>query len=151
MSTAIGIIGLVLGAIGTGVQFIGAQRAAKASKRAEAARKQQAHLDHLRARRKNIREALKARADTLSVASNQGALHTTPVQGALFQTASRRNQANLSSRQNETLGNTVFDANAQIASAQGLQSFGSGLVSLGGSIGGIQSSPFFSSPSTQTA
>ncbi len=143
IGTLIALGGLAIGGVGTVVQMGGIKKAAKASKRAEAARKQMANLQHLRERRENIRKALFARAETTSNASNQGAIASSSFSGSLFQTTASLGRANVASRQNQELGNTVFAANSDIASGRSQASFGSGLQGFGESLFKISSSPFF--------
>ncbi len=142
----IALIGLGIGIIGAGVQFVGQKKIAKASKKANAARKQMAHLESLRERRKNIKLALAARADTVSNASSQGALASSSATGSLFQTTSALGRANVASRQNAELSNKVFSAHDDEAAGGLLASFGTGLQNAGQSLFNISSSPFFNKP-----
>ncbi len=127
-----GGIGTALGLAGTGFQVIGQFKAQAAAKRAEALREQQMKLDATRQRRQIIREAIVARGQAVSNASNQGALGGSGIQGGIAQITNRANQAIVGVNQNEKIGSQIFDANADIASGQTISSIGSGLSSLGG-------------------
>lgn len=126
---------VALTAIGGVVQAFGAMKQASASKKAEKARQRMMQLEAMRKRREIIREAVVARSVALSNATSQGASGGSGLQGGIAQITSQQNRNTLASFQDETLGNQVFKANKQYASAGGMIAFGSGLSSLGSAFG----------------
>ena len=146
LGTAIALAGLALGAIGTHIQIEGQKKTSAASIRAEAARKQIANLETLRNRRQRIKEALFARSESISTASNQGAIASSSLQASLFQTTSQLGRNLSAGAQNQFLGNTIFDEQANIASGRALFAGGAGLQGFGTSLFNASSSPFFNQP-----
>jgi hypothetical protein len=128
MSAIATVLGSVLG-------FIGQSKQAKAAKKAERARKRQMELDAMRKRRESIRQAQVARAEAESSAVSQGAGAGSGLAGGLAQITSQQNQNLQYSFQDQQLGERVFKANAQYASAGTLIGIGSGISSLGGAFG----------------
>lgn len=124
-------IGLAISAIGLGVQVDAAGDAAKAQQKAEAARKKQMELDALRRRREAIREAIAARSLALSNATAQGAAEGSGLLGGYAQIAGQAGRNILATNQNVELGNQIYDANSQYASAQSRSSIGGGMVDIG--------------------
>jgi len=143
MPQALPILGLVVGAAGTYLQYAGQKKAAAASARAERLREQQSNLEIVRARRQRIREAIVARANSLSNLSDQGAVGSSAQAGAFSQITSNlgRNISGLA--QNKFISGGIFAANRAYAAGQATASFGSGLASFGGSLRSLSSSPFF--------
>lgn len=128
------IASLALGAIGTGVQVVGAQKQVEAQKKAERERKRAMELD---ARRKNLeilRNQQKARALALTAANAQGASFGSTLEGAYGQISGQTNTNAAGVFQNLEIGRNIFDANMDLASAQGISSLGQGFSSLGSSL-----------------
>lgn len=134
VETIIAGIGLVLGAVGTGVQVKAANDASEASKRAENLREQQMNLEAARQRRQVVRNALKARSMALNSATNQGASRGSGLQGGYGQIGSEAGGNILGINQGTAIGAGIFETNRDAAGAAALASFGQGLGSLGGAL-----------------
>lgn len=124
MALAVTAIGGILGAVG-------AMQQAKASAKAEDARKRQMQLDAIRKRREVVRESVRARSMALSSASSQGAAEGSGLQGGYGKIAGAANRNMSSITQDEALGDKVFDANKAYAKAGGLMALGQGVSSFG--------------------
>jgi hypothetical protein len=128
-------IGLVLSAIGTGVQVASSIEASQASQRAEQLRKQQMQLDIARKKREAIRQAQFATARGQAAAVSQGAsLSDSSVIGASSTAKSAGSENLVALTQNEALGSQMFDANAKMSEANGIGAIGSGMSSWGSSL-----------------
>lgn len=136
LSTIIGAVGLGIGAAGTVVQYNAQRTAAAAQQRQERIRERQMELQATRQRRDAIRQSMRARSIALTTASDQGAGSGSGIAGGLGQIAAQGNSNLQGINQGVELGAEMFSTNRQIAGAQTLASFGSGLSSLGGSIYG---------------
>lgn len=134
LETIIGVIGLGLGAVGTGVQMVAASKAEKAQKRAETLRENQMKLEASRTRRQQVREMLAARGAALTAAESQGAGEGSGVAGGLAQVQNTGGSAINATNQNQAISSNIFSANRQYASAQTLSSIGGGIGSLGGAL-----------------
>ncbi len=134
-STIIAAIGLGLSAAGGAVQYMGQRKAASAQKKQEKIRKQQMNLDLMRQRREALRKMLVARALGVSNAASQGAVASdSAVQGGIAQAVGSANIAATDINQNGQLGVSMFKANAQEASGNGIASMGSAIGSWGSSM-----------------
>lgn len=134
----------VISAIGLGLSIFGAvqqskaqKKAAKASARAEQARRRQASFEAIQARRKAIRERQLARAESIANAVSQGVnLESSPVQGGqsgIIAAAARNIRAVNVGEQNR---NTIFSANQSVAQAQSQSATAQGISSIGSNIFG---------------
>lgn len=128
------LAGLVLGAVGMGLQVYGQTQQTKALRSAEAARNTQMNLDVLRQRRDVARNAMMARATALASATNQGAQFGSGLQGGYGQIAGRAGNQDLSATQSQQLGQQTFNAHQKYYNASVFTDIGSGLYSLGGSM-----------------
>lgn len=131
-SSIIAGVGLAAGLAGTAVQYVGQKQAQKGAEKAERLREAQMNLDNQRSRRQIIRQAVSARAASLSGATAQGAQDSSGLVGGQQQITSEAGQSILSNRQNQQLGQGMFSANRQISAGNSLASAGSGISSLGG-------------------
>lgn len=134
LSTIIGAVGLGLSAVGTFTQMQAAKKQEAASRRAEALREKQMQLETARQRRGVIRQALRARSAGLIAGSEQGASAGSGVAGALGGVTSQATSNLQGLNQSMELGQGMFKANADMAGAASMASFGAGLGSLGGAI-----------------
>lgn len=134
VSTVIAGVGLAIGAAGTVAQVQAAGEQAEASKKAEAARQRAMNLDARRRQLATIREGIVARGTALSNASNQGSQFGSGLAGGMAQISGQTNTNLAGIEQNRQLGNQVFSANRQAASASSASAFGGGLASLGGTL-----------------
>ncbi len=141
--TLIALGGLAIGGVGAAVQFVGSKKMTAASRRAEAARKKIANLEHLRNRRDNIKAAMVARAEATSNASDQGAIASSSFAGALFANTSALGRATQFSQRGQQLGLDVFAANDAFSRGQETKFTGGGLLDAGKSLFDVSSSPFF--------
>lgn len=126
--------GLIIGAVGLGLQVYGQVQQGKAMKEAEANRKKQMNLDALRQRRDIARNATMARSQALAAATNQGAAGGSGLQGGYGQIAGRTGGQTVAVNQNQQIGNNIFNANMKAYNASVFTDIGSGLYSLGGSM-----------------
>lgn len=117
-----------------GVQVHGSIQAEKANEKAERARQQSVELDSRRRTRQIIREAQVARANALSNATNQGAAQGSALPGAYAQISGQEATAITGVEQNKELGDRIFAANREAASAATTQAIGGGLQTIGGAI-----------------
>lgn len=140
-SIAIGL-GLAASVAGAGYsaykQNQASKAAEKASIKAENARQQQNQLDAARRRRQAFRESLLARSQAVSAGANQGALMGSGVAGGIAQATATGFQNQQTINSSQTLGNQVFSANRQFASATAMgqqgAAWGGALTSLGGAL-----------------
>lgn len=137
---ATGLSGLA-GALGTAatvagtVMQAGAQKdIAEEQKRQESIREVQMQVDANRQRRGIIRQAMVARAESLSSATAQGAGSSSGLAGGIAQVTAERGSNLTGVNQAEQSGAAMFASNRNIASAQSRAAFGSGLSSLGGAL-----------------
>jgi hypothetical protein len=105
----------------------------EAAQKAEDTRKKMMNLNAARERREVIRKATAARAEALATGVSQGAQFGSGLQGGFGQIAGEANTGLLASKQNQILGNQMFDYNKQQAQGNMLTSLGSGMQSLGNS------------------
>lgn len=117
-------------AVGVGVQVKAGRDQAKASKRAEGLRKRQADLESNRNKRKSIRESLVARSTALSGAVAQGAQGGSGLQGGYAQITQQLGNNILGVNQGSEIGAGIFQANSDVATAQGKAALGSGISSI---------------------
>lgn len=134
IETIIGLVGLGLGAVGTAVQVVGQNKAAKAQQKAETLRENQMNLEAARTRRQQVREMLAARGAALTAGANQGTGEGSGIAGGLAQVQQTAGAATVATNQNQNIGAGIFSANRAYASAQTMSSFGSGISSLGGAL-----------------
>lgn len=141
-------IALAGSVIGTGMQVLGASKAAEANKQIAQLEMQQAEqqkkameLDARRRQLQQIRQAQQARSMALTAATAQGATQSSGLEGAYGQISGGVGTNLLGINQNLEIGRTLFGLSSQIdqqkmslADAQSLSAFGSGLTSLGGSV-----------------
>lgn len=157
--TAIGVGGLVTGAVGTGVQMVGQRKASKASERAENLREQQMQLDYQRRQRETIRRQMVANAMAVARGTSQGVnLESSAIPGAIAEQAGTAGRDMLYNTQSADIGVGLFNANADIAAGQSLAATGQGIGKLGSSlvsnsqmIGQIGNSLFDSTGGWQTS
>lgn len=133
MAAAVTIIGGVL-------SFIGQQQQAAAMAKAEKARETQMNLDAMRKKRAALRESLIARQVALNNATNQGAAAGSGLPGGYGQIQGIAGQNIQGINQDQQLGQQIFAANRQYASAGMLTGFGSMLGDMSGAIGRISGS-----------
>lgn len=128
LEVAIAAVGVGLAGYGAYQQFQGQKAATAASVNAENLRKKQMNLEAERQRRQAIREGVVSRGQAVNNAANQGAEQSSALQGGVAQTTAQAATNITSINQSETIGNAIFDANADLAKAQGQiamgQSFG---------------------------
>lgn len=110
------------------------QDASAASRRAEEARAQQSALEFARKNREIIRQSLIARANASSSAANQGANYGSGIQGAFAAFGGQEAAAVNTNQRAFDIGQDIFAANADYASAQGRAAEGRGMSSLGGAL-----------------
>lgn len=137
----------LVGAIGAGLSLVGNFMSAsaqqrmvneqtQASMRAENAREQQMQLEASRQRRSAIREAILARATSLSVGVAQGAQHGSGVAAGMGQAIAMGQEQQQQTTSAEILGGRVFAANRDFFRAtqrgQRGMALGQGIASLGG-------------------
>lgn len=132
MAAALNIVGTVVG-------FIGQRKAAKAAKKADRLRERQMNLEAMRKKRELIREGIVARATAVSNATNQGAGEGSGLAGGLAQITGAQNRNTTAVSQDLSIGGGIFSANRQAAKGDALVSLGSGISSIGNSIGNMMS------------
>lgn len=131
---AIGVAGLALAAIGTGVQFAASRRQAKAQEKA--AERQQAlqELQARRERRRVIREGRIARAAALNVASQTGAGQSSAIAGGLSGVSSQVGAELGFSLGTEQIGQRITQLNRRAARAGQLGAIGGGIADIGSTL-----------------
>ena len=138
LSAIAGVAGVGAQIYGTMVQAEGAKEATEASKRAEGLRKVQMEIESKRNTRDIIRKAIIARGEAVSSANTQGAGQGSGLQGGIAGIEATKGAGVSDQLGNVQVGNQMFKANAAIADAQGKQSMGAGISSLGGAILSMQ-------------
>lgn len=171
VSTGLALTSLAVGGITAGIGASEKQKAAKAaaqasaeysaaSQRAENLRRTQMELDAARKRRDIIRQTVVARSVAQSNANQSGALYGSGIQGGLAQISQEGNSQLVSMNQNLSIGEGLFDANADASAAQyagnvaqvkaqegaALFNFGLGLMKDAGTIGKVGGSLFEGEP-----
>lgn len=121
MEAAIGIAGGIF-------SFMGQQRQAAAMAKAEKARENQMNLDAMRKKRAALRESLVARQMALNNATNQGAAAGSGLPGGYGQIQGIAGQNIQGVNQDQQLGQQIFAANRQYASAGTMVGFGNMLT-----------------------
>lgn len=122
LATAIAAVGVGISAIGVGVQAYSSAKQydaqqtmisdqKTASKRAENVRYQQMYLDGQRRKRQAVRESIMARAQALSVGSNQGAMGSSGLAAAMGQAGARGLENQATTNASTGLGEQMFSAN----------------------------------------
>jgi hypothetical protein len=145
----------ILGAIGLGISAFGAittyqaqkeaaaqqEKAYQLQKEAEEQRQRQMNLEAMRKKREIIRNSLAARSDALATTTAQGAngSGSSALPGAYGGISGQSGGQLLAVKQNQEIGNEIFDIHGQMfdayaagARAQGQAAFGQGLSTLGG-------------------
>jgi len=130
LAVALSVAGSLAGVAGSIMQYKGA-------KKAEKLRQRQMQLEANRARREQIRQAQVNRAKATAAAWNSGAEASSALVGGQSQasTTAARNAQAIS--QDESFGNRIFKANAQVAKGGMVSALGQGLSSLGGAVSGM--------------
>jgi hypothetical protein len=90
-------------------------KASKESAAAEALRAKQMELDATRTQREVVRNAILARATSVSAAANQGAMGSSGLFGSLSQITSQENRQLGGIFQNLSIGRGIFEHNANMA------------------------------------
>ena len=134
-ATIIGGIGLAASVAGTALQYQGQQKQAKASRRAEALRAQQMRLESTRKRREQIRQMLISQGVISNNAANSGVgQNSSGVQGGIAAVGSNTAFNATGVDQSESIGEGLFQANSDIASAGSQIALGQGVSSFGGQL-----------------
>lgn len=118
ISAGAAVGGLAVSAYSASKQGEASNEAAAASQRQEDIRQEQARLQAIREERKIYQEAQKARATINSNLAAQGASYSSAAEGALSSVGSSANVKLNALDQNLALGEQMFDANRQYASAR---------------------------------
>ena len=126
-----GGLGTVLTAAGTGTSLYGNIQASAASKEAEDIRRRQMFQNAQRERRTAVRNAMRAQAQTNTAGMAQGALEGSGVGGGLAQASGGLAQSIGDTNINQTLGNQMFQANAQFSQGRMISAIGTGASGLG--------------------
>ena len=153
-SGALATAGLVASGVGAAGQAYYTQKASSASRRAERARQDQMRLESIRKQREFIRQKQAADSLALTRSVNQGAgIMGSNLMGAYGQTQGAYGRATNSEYQNLQIGERIFQANMDQASAQGwastfngLGNFGTNMMTSAKGIGQIFAQP---GPNTQ--
>lgn len=146
VSSIIAAVGVAAAVAGTGAQLYGSMQQAEAQKRnaalsqaAESQRKRAMDLDSSRKQLGIVREQQMMRSQALANATSQGAQFGSGLQGGYGQIQGQGGEALAGAQQNQEIGTTLFNINAQkgrndqqISSAGTAASFGSGISTLGG-------------------
>lgn len=144
----IAAVGMGISAIGTGLGLWGSSEANSANQallaaqqKAETARYQQMQADSERRRRQAIKQQIQQQHTAVSNTTLQGANESTGAYGAYGQTNQEGSWNVGGVNIAEHFGTEIYKANqaalsakSDLASAQELQSFGSGISSLGGAV-----------------
>lgn len=125
------VAGLVIGAVGLGLQVYGQMQQTKALKQAEADRQKQMNLDATRQRRQIARTAVMARSTALANATAQGAAGGSGLQGGYGQIEGQSGGQLLAVNQNQAIGQDIFKANQKYYNASVFTDIGSGMFSMG--------------------
>lgn len=134
LTTTLLVAGLAASAIGTGISVYGGIKQQEAAKKAEDAREKQLSLDSARRRRQILRNAIIARSNATSNAAGQGALLSSGLEGGRAGVSAEAGRQTLAVNQNESLGGQIFSANRDAYTASGIQGFGQGVSTIGGTI-----------------
>jgi len=134
LSGLAGAVGTAATIAGTGLQVAGQMKAQEAQEKAETLRNAQMNLEATRQRRQIIRQSLIARGQAVNSATAQGAAEGSGLAGGVSQIASQAGSNLAGVNASQGLGQAMFGANQQLSSAQTMESFGSGLSSLGGAL-----------------
>lgn len=134
-ATIIGAVGLAASVAGGVTSFVGQQKQAAASRRAERLRERQMKLEADRKRREQIRQMLISQGMISNNAANSGVgLGSSGVLGGSAAVGTNTAFNNLGVDQGVDIGAGIFQANRDIASAGGTVAAGQGLQSLGGQL-----------------
>jgi hypothetical protein len=134
-ATVIGAVGLAASVAGGVTQYVGQQKQARASARAERLRKMQMNLEAARKRREQIRQMLISQGMIANNAANSGVGQTSSgVLGGTAAVGTNTAYNNLGVDQGESIGSDIFAANEQVAQAGGTVAAGSGLQQFGGQL-----------------
>lgn len=128
------IAGVAMSAAGTKKTVSAQGDMAAASTAAENAREQQMQLEAARKQREIIRTGIIARANAVSTASSQGASYGTGLEGSLAQYTGQEAAGINTNQRALGLGEDIFQANRDYASAQSRAATGQGMSSLGGQL-----------------
>lgn len=145
----VGLLGLVFGLVGTGIQVAAAQKQAEAQKkaiegqqRAEAIRQQAMEADATRRRREVVRQGIIQRAQAQSATTSAGAESGSALGGAQSQVSNVVGTSIGGIEAARTAGEGIFQANRDVfaarqqeADAGFMGSIGQGFSSLGGAFG----------------
>lgn len=133
MAPAVGIIAAVGGLVGTGLQFLGQQKAAAAQRKQNRIRQQQSNLEAARRRRAIIREMMLKRAESTAAFGASGAgFGSSGLAGATAGQSAAAGSSLVAVNQAQNLGQ-------QQLSAQNAESRGNTLASLGQGISNLTS------------
>lgn len=123
--------------VGTVFGLIGANKQAKAAKRAEALRQRQMNLEAMRQKRQLVREGIVARANATNNAVAQGAAEGSGLAGGIATVTGNQNRNVQAVNQDTELSNGIFAANKKYASGGTLIAIGQGISSLGSAFQGF--------------
>ena len=139
--SALAVAGALASVASVGVGFMQAaeqRKQGKFAREAEAKRQQQMNLEATRQKRQTIRQAQLQRAQAESVANAQGATESSGLSGALGVISGSEASTNLATNQNQEIGNAIFEANKNKATAMSNASMygaiSGGLGSLGSTV-----------------
>jgi hypothetical protein len=119
----IALIGTAVATAGSVGQAVYTQQASQASQRAERLRERQMRLDAMKRRRESIRQAQFASSVATARGEAQGvAAGSSVIGGAAAQTTGELGRQINYTNQSEDIGTGIFQANADIAGAQGMSS-----------------------------
>lgn len=130
LAVALSAAGSIAGIVGSVMQYKGA-------KKAEKLRQRQMQLEANRARREQIRQAQVSRAKATAAAWNSGAEASSALVGGQSQAATTAARNAQAISQDESFGNRIFKANAQVAKGGMVSALGQGISSLGGAVSGM--------------
>lgn len=133
-----GAIGLVASLAGSFIQAGASKQAAEASKRAEDLRERQMNLESARQRRESYRNVLRGRSAALVSSTAQGGTGGSGIAGGLGQITNKGADNIVGVNQGQEIGKGIFTANRQVADAQSLAAFGSGLSNMGQMVSGLK-------------
>ncbi len=132
IAAALAIGGAVAGGVGTATQIYGQNMQTKATKKAEALRKQQMDLDSLMKQRAIRRDLQKARSMALATTTAQGAGNDdSSLFGAYGQAQGLAGEQSSYQYENQQIGTGLFEANAQNSIGMGISSTGKSIVGFG--------------------
>ena len=131
MAPVVGIVAAVGGLIGTGLQFLGQQKAAAAQRKQNRIRQQQANLEAARRRRAIVREMLMKRAESMAAFGASGAgFGSSGIAGAIAGQTQAAGGSQVAVNQAQDLG--IAQKSAQDAETRGntLASLGQGVSNI---------------------